>query len=406
MYVSDLNNLSGYEFEDIVEQLIQKMGFITAERSRGADGGIDILAINEQPLFQGKYVIQCKRYSGNVGVAYVRDLYGVVHSKNANKGILITNSDFTAQSIRFSEDKQIELINGDRLLSLLNQYELGTISTTSKNVPSGLSTFMYYFGKPFNSFYLGFLNIEAGLTSINKKFVNPLPIENYWKNSYLVYEDNKKSIINLCNQLNTFILSDESINTDRIGSLSKLFMNSVDNLFKTYKKGLSLIPTHEHYKPVYGYFLDVFSNAFHEIKLTIDRMNDYIYSNENHEKPRLWITFETSESSLDLFLSNGSTAYLFRDLRKSRIKKTGCFIVTATYGSPYMAKVEPFRIFRDKALMSNRLGRLLVDSYYLVSPSIAVKIRNSYVLKTIIRTFIIDPIHTLLTLARNQPLVL
>jgi len=43
----NLNNMSGHEFEEFIEKLIQKMGFVTEERRKSADGGIDLKAINE-----------------------------------------------------------------------------------------------------------------------------------------------------------------------------------------------------------------------------------------------------------------------------------------------------------------------------------------------------------------------
>jgi restriction system protein len=95
MTIPEIEDIDSHRFEDIVEELIRKMGFITEERKIGADGGIDILAHNEEPLLKGTYIIQCKRYTGNIGAPLIRDLYGVVHARNANKGILITNSDFT-----------------------------------------------------------------------------------------------------------------------------------------------------------------------------------------------------------------------------------------------------------------------------------------------------------------------
>jgi HJR/Mrr/RecB family endonuclease len=118
----DLNSLGGHEFEDLIEELIKKMGFMVEERKMTADGGIDILAHSQEPLFAGIYVIQCKRHNQKIPEHPVRDLYGVVHSKNANKGILITNSTFTQAAIDFARDKQLELIDGGKLASLLSKY--------------------------------------------------------------------------------------------------------------------------------------------------------------------------------------------------------------------------------------------------------------------------------------------
>jgi hypothetical protein len=121
---SKLDNMSGHEFESFVEELIKRMGFSVDERKLTADGGVDILAHSHEPLFEGKYIIQCKRYNQKVPEAPVRDLYGVVHSRNANKGILITNSDFTRAARDFAEGKQIELIDGAKLKGLLSRYDL------------------------------------------------------------------------------------------------------------------------------------------------------------------------------------------------------------------------------------------------------------------------------------------
>lgn len=120
----DANHLDGHQFEDLVERLLLKMGFSTEGRKPSADGGIDIIALSSKPMLQGRYVIQCKRYSNPVSAPTIRDLYGVVNATNANKGILITTSRFTADAVEFSQNKPIELIDGPKLLSLLQTYEL------------------------------------------------------------------------------------------------------------------------------------------------------------------------------------------------------------------------------------------------------------------------------------------
>jgi hypothetical protein len=120
----DINNMDGHQFETLIETLVKKMGFTIKERKLTADGGIDMLAQSHESLFQGKYVIQCKRYNNKIPVSPIRDLYGVVHSVNANKGILITNSTFTQAALDFAIDKQLELIDGTKLAGLLSKHDL------------------------------------------------------------------------------------------------------------------------------------------------------------------------------------------------------------------------------------------------------------------------------------------
>lgn len=131
----NINNMTGMEFELLCKKLIDKMGFETEMTKASGDGGIDIIAYNHQPLLSGKYIIQCKRYSGSVGEPIIRDLYGVVTSERANKGILITTGYFTKSAIGFAKDKQIELIDGDRLNDLLTNHNInleGSLSFSNK----------------------------------------------------------------------------------------------------------------------------------------------------------------------------------------------------------------------------------------------------------------------------------
>lgn len=117
---SDINTLSGVEFEKICQKLVEKMGFATETTKASGDGGIDLIAYNNQPLLAGKYIIQCKRYSGSVGEPIIRDLYGVVMSERANKGILMTTGYFTKSAITFANGKPIELIDGKEMQGLLS----------------------------------------------------------------------------------------------------------------------------------------------------------------------------------------------------------------------------------------------------------------------------------------------
>jgi hypothetical protein len=49
----------------------------------------------------------------------------------------------------------------------------------------------------------------------------------------------------------------------------------------------------------------------------------------------------------------------------------GCFIATAAYGTPMASELDALRAVRDRALMTNPLGRLAVASYYALSPPVA-----------------------------------
>ena len=63
----------------------------------------------------------------------------------------------------------------------------------------------------------------------------------------------------------------------------------------------------------------------------------------------------------------------------------GCFIATAAYGTPMAEEIEILREFRDEYLLTNPVGKGLVDFYYKVSPPIAEFITEHPSLKPIVR---------------------
>jgi restriction system protein len=86
------------------------------------DRGVDALVFDPDPVRGGKYVIQAKRYTITVDVSSVRDLYGTVLNEGANRGILVTTSNYGPDAYDFARDKPLTLIDGSRLLHLLQKH--------------------------------------------------------------------------------------------------------------------------------------------------------------------------------------------------------------------------------------------------------------------------------------------
>jgi hypothetical protein len=63
-----------------------------------------------------------------------------------------------------------------------------------------------------------------------------------------------------------------------------------------------------------------------------------------------------------------------------------CFVATAAWGSPLLGEVGSLRRFRDRHLLTNELGRGLVDAYVTIGPVLADLIRPRHVLRALVRT--------------------
>ena len=122
---SDLLTLDPIDFEDLVAALFKAMGMEVMTTERSGDGGVDVRAMDPDPIRGGKLVIQVKRYRSTIPPAPVRDLYGTMLHEGATKGILVTTAEFGPSAQEFAAGKPLTLIGGTHLVDLLARYGVG-----------------------------------------------------------------------------------------------------------------------------------------------------------------------------------------------------------------------------------------------------------------------------------------
>jgi restriction system protein len=118
----NLLELSAKEFEHFIQNLFTRMGLDTKLFQASGDGGIDCMAYDPTPITGGMYVIQAKLYTKTVPPSAVRDLFGTMQHKGAEKGIIITTSGYGPSSYEFANGKPLQLIDGTGLLALCHEH--------------------------------------------------------------------------------------------------------------------------------------------------------------------------------------------------------------------------------------------------------------------------------------------
>lgn len=125
-----LLNMEPQKFEELIRLLLEQMGFEETETTPYInDKGVDVRGVLRlNPLSSVKVVIQAKRWTNNIGPGAVRDLRGSLKVADSEQGLIITPSDFTPSAkdeAQASGKTPIQLINGNQLVELLIQYNVG-----------------------------------------------------------------------------------------------------------------------------------------------------------------------------------------------------------------------------------------------------------------------------------------
>ncbi|WP_185893338.1 restriction endonuclease [Streptomyces sp. WAC08241] len=120
----DLLSMDPIAFEGLVAELFRARGLQAVTTRRSNDGGVDVEALDPDPISGGSIVVQVKRYRNTVPPSAVRDLFGTVQGAGANKGVLVTTSKFGPGSYTFANGKPLTLISGTELVDLLHQHGL------------------------------------------------------------------------------------------------------------------------------------------------------------------------------------------------------------------------------------------------------------------------------------------
>lgn len=128
--LDSLRHLPWKDFEFLVAEMFRRDGHaIDYGFHEGADGGVDVVLKKAGRTT----LVQCKRWNkGDVGVAVVREMFGILHDRNADEVLIVTTSSFTLDARRFAKGKPISLIDGPKLWELIKTAQNGHVLSESK----------------------------------------------------------------------------------------------------------------------------------------------------------------------------------------------------------------------------------------------------------------------------------
>ncbi|WP_049828294.1 restriction endonuclease [Paenibacillus polymyxa] len=92
-----------------------------------------------------RIVVQAKRYSKNVGLKAVQEVYGAVAHYRASLAWVVTNNDYTEQAYKLARSNNVRLINREQLIEMILQVQQKN-SVTRKACKKREREWIYNFG--------------------------------------------------------------------------------------------------------------------------------------------------------------------------------------------------------------------------------------------------------------------
>jgi restriction system protein len=121
--LAQLASLTPESFEEFVAELFEALGYDVEQVGGSGDEGADLRLRRRDGLLG---VVQCKYHKrGVVGSPVLQKFLGTIHHTLSHKGFFVTTSTFSLAAEKFAAEHPIELVDGPRLIELVNQ-ALGT----------------------------------------------------------------------------------------------------------------------------------------------------------------------------------------------------------------------------------------------------------------------------------------
>lgn len=131
-----LIDMNPYAFEHLIKRLLEAMGYDNPEvTSPSNDGGVDVVADITLGITSVREVVQVKRHKRTIQRKDLDALRGSLFRFNAVRGTIVTTSRFSKGTEKAAVEigaPPITLIDGERLIDLLIEFELGVKATSIK----------------------------------------------------------------------------------------------------------------------------------------------------------------------------------------------------------------------------------------------------------------------------------
>lgn len=110
-----IDKMTGDQFEEFLLQHFIKLGYKGYVTRGSQDYGADLVILKDNTCT----LVQAKRWNNKVGIDAVQQITAALKHYNAQNGIVVTNSFFTANAVNLAKSNNISLWDRNKLISIM-----------------------------------------------------------------------------------------------------------------------------------------------------------------------------------------------------------------------------------------------------------------------------------------------
>ena len=116
--MSQIDSLSGVEFENMLVEIFQKQGYNVSLTKKSHDYGGDLVLKKSDKIS----IVQAKRYEKNIGIKAIQEIISAKKHYQADELFVVTNRYFSKDAIVLASEHDVMLIDRDVLTNLVGKY--------------------------------------------------------------------------------------------------------------------------------------------------------------------------------------------------------------------------------------------------------------------------------------------
>ncbi|MGM1023183.1 MAG: restriction endonuclease [Bacillota bacterium] len=113
--IAEIDRMEGVQFEHYLAELFKSQGYSVKVTRASGDYGADLV------IQKGgrKIVVQAKRFSKNIGIEAVQQIYGAKTYYNSAEAWVVSNRDYTVAARNLAKSNGVRLVNRDELIQMI-----------------------------------------------------------------------------------------------------------------------------------------------------------------------------------------------------------------------------------------------------------------------------------------------